>query len=87
MMCPKCTAADDTVIDSREVADGEAVRRRRRCRACGTRWTTYERMDTVVAASLNELELDRTLAMLDQLRERLLQVRTRTRRLHNVRLG
>jgi len=87
MMCPKCAGDDDTVIDSREVADGEAVRRRRRCGACGTRWTTYERRDTIQAASLNELELDRTLATLEQLRERLLQVRTRTRRLHNVRSG
>lgn len=34
---------DDRVIDSREVEDGGAVRRRRECAACGFRFTTFER--------------------------------------------
>jgi transcriptional regulator NrdR family protein len=39
-MCPKC-GEDSAVLDSRET-DRSVVRRRRECRACATRWTTYE---------------------------------------------
>jgi len=34
---------DDRVVDSREVEEGAAVRRRRECSACGYRFTTFER--------------------------------------------
>jgi len=33
------------VVDSRTAADGAAVRRRRECRSCGTRFTTFERVE------------------------------------------
>jgi transcriptional repressor NrdR len=33
------------VIESRDVADGQAIRRRRECVACGERFTTYERIE------------------------------------------
>jgi transcriptional repressor NrdR len=42
--CPWCSSADDKVVDSREVEQGGAVRRRRQCTACGQRFTTYERV-------------------------------------------
>lgn len=42
MRCPKCSATDDRVIDSRSVRGGSAIRRRRVCNACGHRFTTYE---------------------------------------------
>ena len=42
MHCPFCGTDDTKVIDSRLVSDGEAVRRRRECRNCGERWTTFE---------------------------------------------
>ncbi|MFJ4608378.1 NrdR family transcriptional regulator, partial [Pseudomonas atacamensis] len=42
MHCPFCGANDTKVIDSRLVAEGEQVRRRRECLACGERVTTYE---------------------------------------------
>ena len=42
MHCPYCSAVDTKVIDSRLVADGSQVRRRRECQACGERVTTYE---------------------------------------------
>ena len=42
MRCPKCSADDDRVIDSRSVRGGLAIRRRRVCNACGHRFTTYE---------------------------------------------
>jgi len=42
MNCPYCDYPDSKVIDSRDVNEG--VRRRRQCLSCGSRFTTYERM-------------------------------------------
>jgi transcriptional repressor NrdR len=42
MHCPFCSDADTRVIDSRLVAEGEQVRRRRECNDCGERFTTFE---------------------------------------------
>jgi transcriptional repressor NrdR len=43
MRCPFCGIDDDRVVDSRPVDDGAAIRRRRECRACAQRFSTYER--------------------------------------------
>lgn len=45
MKCGNCGSMDNKVIESRDVADGEAIRRRRQCLACGQRFTTYERLE------------------------------------------
>lgn len=45
MKCPYCECLDTRVIDSRETAESDAVRRRRQCVACGKRFTTYERWE------------------------------------------
>lgn len=45
MRCPYCKAEDTRVIDSRDVNNGESVRRRRECGACHRRFTTYERVE------------------------------------------
>lgn len=42
MKCPYCGHNDSRVIDSRNV--NEAIRRRRECLGCGSRFTTYERL-------------------------------------------
>ncbi len=42
MRCPFCSHDDTRVIDSRLVAEGGQVRRRRECTACSDRFTTYE---------------------------------------------
>jgi transcriptional repressor NrdR len=42
MHCPFCSATDTKVIDSRLVAEGHQVRRRRQCLACHERYTTFE---------------------------------------------
>ncbi len=42
MHCPFCSAAETKVIDSRLVAGGDQVRRRRECLSCFERFTTYE---------------------------------------------
>lgn len=45
MKCSQCQQCDTKVIESRDVSDGEAVRRRRACPECNYRFTTYERME------------------------------------------
>lgn len=44
MRCPYCRGDDSRVVDSREVEDGQAIRRRRHCSACGRRFTTIEEL-------------------------------------------
>ena len=48
MYCPFCNADDTKVIDSRLVADGGQVRRRRECVECSERFTTYEMAELVM---------------------------------------
>lgn len=45
MRCPGCGVDDDRVVDSRPSTGGDAIRRRRECRACGLRFTTFERVE------------------------------------------
>jgi transcriptional repressor NrdR len=42
MYCPFCHAIDTKVIDSRLIAEGAQVRRRRQCLLCQERFTTFE---------------------------------------------
>ena len=48
MYCPFCSAQDTKVIDSRLVADGGQVRRRRECLSCTERFTTFETAELVM---------------------------------------
>jgi transcriptional repressor NrdR len=45
MRCPHCDARDTRVVDSRDLDDALTIRRRRECASCGTRFTTYERVE------------------------------------------
>jgi transcriptional repressor NrdR len=45
MKCNQCQFDDTKVIESRDVADGQAIRRRRMCAQCNYRFTTYERLE------------------------------------------
>ena len=45
MRCPHCGGIDDKVIESRTLANGDAIRRRRECTACSYRFTSYERTE------------------------------------------
>jgi transcriptional repressor NrdR len=45
MRCPHCGSLDDKVIESRTLAKGESIRRRRECNSCGYRFTSYERIE------------------------------------------
>ena len=42
MRCPFCRHSDSRVLDSREQDEGQSIRRRRSCQACGRRFTTLE---------------------------------------------
>ena len=48
MRCPYCGAHDTKVIDSRLAPDGDQVRRRRECKKCQARFTTYESVELVM---------------------------------------
>ncbi len=45
MRCPHCGSFDDKVIESRTLANGDSIRRRRECISCGYRFTSYERIE------------------------------------------
>ncbi len=45
MRCPYCGSLDDKVIESRTMANGESIRRRRECMSCGYRFTSYEHIE------------------------------------------
>src|SRR5699024_4990122 len=64
MKCPFCLHIDTQVIDSRVSEEGDTIRRRRRCQACGQRFTTYERADlqmpTVVKRNGTRIAFDAT---------------------------
>ena len=44
MKCPFCGFADTQVKDSRTTDDNTCIRRRRECPECGSRFTTFERV-------------------------------------------
>jgi len=48
MHCPFCDATDTKVIDSRLVAGGGQIRRRRECESCAERFTTYESAELIM---------------------------------------
>ncbi|MEP7361275.1 MAG: transcriptional regulator NrdR [Chloroflexota bacterium] len=60
--CPNCGERDTRVVDSRDIDDA-AIRRRRECNVCATRFTTYERVEsarlTVVKSEGGRQEFDR----------------------------
>ena len=59
MRCPFCSNEDTQVKDSRPTEDNTSIRRRRICDACGSRFTTFERIqlrDLVVMKSNGQKE-------------------------------
>ena len=67
MHCPFCGAEETKVIDSRLVADGTEVRRRRECISCDERYTTYE---TAVLVMPNVIKRDGTRVPFDEVKLR-----------------
>lgn len=64
MKCPFCNQDNTKVVDSRPVEDTNSIRRRRMCDACGKRFTTYEKVETiplsVIKKDQNREQYDRT---------------------------
>ena len=59
MRCPFCSNEDTQVKDSRPTEDDTSIRRRRICDQCGSRFTTFERIqlrDLVVVKSKGQKE-------------------------------
>jgi transcriptional repressor NrdR len=63
MRCPFCGHEDTQVKDSRPTEDNSAIRRRRFCPACGSRFTTFERVQlrelTVIKKNGQRVPFDR----------------------------
>lgn len=63
MRCPFCGNNDTQVKDSRPTEDNATIRRRRYCPACGSRFTTFERVHlrelTVIKATGEKVIFDR----------------------------
>ena len=47
MRCPFCGDFESKVVDSRRSEEGDSIRRRRECIACGRRFTTYETVESL----------------------------------------
>lgn len=64
MKCPFCNQDNTQVVDSRPADDNTAIRRRRMCDACGKRFTTYEKVETipliVIKKDQNREQFDRS---------------------------
>lgn len=64
MKCPFCGEDNTRVIDSRPADDNASIRRRRECDACGRRFTTYEKVESipliVIKKNKNRVPYDRT---------------------------
>ena len=48
MKCPFCSHQENKVVDSRTSHAGDITRRRRECLSCGSRYTTYERVEELM---------------------------------------
>jgi transcriptional repressor NrdR len=47
MKCPYCGGQDSDVVETRDCDDFTTTRRRRECRQCKKRFTTYERVENI----------------------------------------
>ncbi len=67
MRCPFCGSDDTQVKDSRPTEDNATIRRRRYCPSCGSRFTTFERVQlrelTVVKKDGEKAPFDRDKVM------------------------
>ena len=63
MRCPFCGKDDTQVKDSRASEDGATIRRRRSCASCGSRFTTFERIQLrdliVIKRNGKKIQFDR----------------------------
>jgi len=60
MNCPFCQSDGTKVIDSRSSREGYVIRRRRACGNCGSRFTTYEKMEEMLPVVIKKDEARET---------------------------
>ena len=66
MKCPFCNQDNTRVVDSRPVEDTNSIRRRRLCDACGRRFTTYEKVESIPRACYKRpISIDKIEEMMD----------------------
>ena len=63
MKCPFCNQDNTRVVDSRPVEDTNSIRRRRLCDACGRRFSTYEKVESI---PLNVIKKDQNREQYDR---------------------
>lgn len=56
MHCPFCNDPSNRVIDSRLTREGLEIRRRRECDECGRRFTTRERLESILPKVIKQDE-------------------------------
>lgn len=63
MRCPQCQNDEDKVLETRVLANGAMIRRRRVCQHCDFRFTSYERIEdqklTIIKRNNEREEFDR----------------------------
>ncbi len=79
MNCPHCNHNDSQVIDSRPRDLGKTICRRRKCKSCGQRWTTFEQIGERTPVR-PEVEM-----LFRQLRQKLVDVEVLIRKYENSR--
>ena len=62
MKCPFCGKDNTKVIDSRPT-DDSAIRRRRQCDACGKRFTTYEKVESMPLIVIKKITTENSTAV------------------------
>ena len=65
MKCTKCSNSDSKVVESRDIGEGNSIRRRRQCLKCNHRFTTYERVEV---PALIVMKKDGTQQLFDRLK-------------------
>jgi len=58
MKCPFCGQDDDAVLDSRPLHEGEVIKRRRECKICGRRFTTFETIEELQLTIVKKADRD-----------------------------
>lgn len=58
MKCPYCGRDDDAVLDSRPLHEGEVIKRRRECKQCGRRFTTFETIEEMQLTVVKKSDRD-----------------------------
>ena len=58
MKCPKCNSTHSRVVDSRHADEANAIRRRRECENCGTRFTTFEHIEVSPLIVVKKMALE-----------------------------